>query len=236
MALPVIFFNTFDQLEVYIDDNIRPNGMELITGTEHNAVENGLLNFIRQSPLNWQTARIESTGGTLSAVRPVTVFMSAVPTSFSWSDNIYNQYIFINTTGGNITTTTTYYDINLTATNVIPAKSIVNISKASNGLWIVSSVPSSGSQASAPPYVGIVDGGDPNDPVSGTGIFQNDALIGLGSTNGGKIQIVYADVLRSNYGVLKSFDYDNVAGIIDLTFNSGEQFFAGYGLQVDRNQ
>lgn len=237
MAFPTNTFATFDDLMNYINQFIIPNGLQEIDGDEHNSVENGLLTFIRQSPLNWQTARIESTGGILSAVRPVTVFMSAVPTSFTWGDNIYNQYVFINTTLGDIPTSTTYYDINLTATNIIPAKSIVNVSKASNGLWIVSSVPSSGSQAAVPPYVGIVDRGQPNDPVSGTSLFQNNALIGLGSTNNGNITILYAGTPRNNYGLTQSFIFDNVTGTIDLNYNSiAEQFFTGAPLSVDRNQ
>lgn len=234
MPLPVQTFATFAELGTYIDENIRPNGMELITGSEHNAVENGLLTFIEQSPLNWQTARIESGGGVLSAIRPLTVFMTTTPSSFTWSDNIYNEYRFINTTSGDIPTVATYYDINLQAVNVIPAKSIVNISKASNGLWIVSSVPSAGSKAALPPYIGIVDGGDPTDPVSGTSVFQDPSIVGLGSTNGGKISIQYAEGVRNNFGQNSSFVYDPVLG--KITLDNAEEFFPLSSLWIDRNQ
>lgn len=237
MPLPIITFATFADLENYINTYIIPNAIELIQGDEHNAVENGLLVFIEQSPLNWQTARIESSGGVLSAIRPVTVFMTTTPSSFTWSDNIYHEYRFINTTAGDIHTVATYYDINLQAVNVIPAKSIVNISKASNNLWIVSSVPSSGSSAALPPYVGIVDGGNANDPVSGTSIFQNNQLIGLGSTNSGRITILYAESPRTNFGQNKSFEYNATTGTIDLNYNSsGEEWFADSSLWIDRNQ
>lgn len=237
MPLPSVTFPTFDDLENYIQTYIIPNGMMLITGDEHNSVENGLLTFIRHSPLNWQTAMIESSGGVLSAVRPVTVFMSTVPTSFTWPDNIYNQYTFINSTAGDIPTIFPYVDINLQDVNIIPAKSIVNIVKARNGRWIVSSVPSSGNKAAIPPYIGVVDRGNPTDPISGTSIFQDDSLIGLGATNGGNIQINYGEVIRSSFGSGQTFTFDNVTGEIDLDFNgSGEQFFTGSSLWIDRNQ
>lgn len=234
MPFPTMTFANLDDWEVWIDQNIIPNGMELITGDDGNITENAAVKFIRRSPLNWETARIESGGGVLSAIRPLTVFMTTTPSSFTWSDNIYNEYRFINTTSGDIPTVATYYDINLQAVNVIPAKSIVNISKASNGLWIVSSVPSAGSKAALPPYIGIVDGGDPTDPVSGTSVFQDPSIVGLGSTNGGKISIQYAEGVRNNFGQNSSFVYDPVLG--KITLDNAEEFFPLSSLWIDRNQ
>lgn len=234
MPLPIQTFATFAELETYINTFIIPNAMELIQGDEHNAVENGLLTFIEQSPLNWQKARIQSTGGVISASRPVTIFTTVVPSSLSWSDNIYNQYVFINATAGDIPTTTTYYDINLQPLNVIPARSIVNLYKSMNDQWIVGSVPSSGSKAALPPYVGVVDRGNPTDPVSGTAVFQDASLVGLGSTNNGDIVIQYAEGIRTNFGLNKTFDYDPILG--KITLSSPEEFFAGNTLIVDRNQ
>lgn len=239
MPYPSVTFNDFDELMDYINTYIVTNGMEQIEGVEHNAAENGLLTFIRHSPLNWQKAKIESSGGAVSASRPVVVFMSNVPTSLVWGDNIYNEYIFINTTSGDIPlgVGSTYYDISLQPIDNIPAKSIVNICKASNDLWIVSSVPSSGSAAAIPPLTGIVDGGGADDPVSGQSIFQSNKLIGLGSTNGGKIQIVIDDVIQSNYGQNKSFEFDNVTGEIDLDYNgSGNTWITSSGLYINLNQ
>lgn len=237
MPYPAVTFVNFDDLMTYINTFIITNGMELIEGVEHNAVENGLLTFIRQSPLNWQTVRIEGNGGVLNAVRPITLFMTTTPTSFTWSDNIYNEYRFINTTLGDIPTIATYYDINLQPVNIIPAKSIVSIVKASNNQWVVGAVPSNGAKAALPPYIGVVDRGNPNDPVSGTSIFQNDMLIGLGSTNNGDISIQYAEAVRNSFGANKSFDYDPILGTIDLDYNSsGEEFYPGSSLWIDRNQ
>ncbi len=91
--------------------------------------------------------------------------------------------------------------------------------------------------ASLPPYVGVVDRGNPTDPVSNTSIFQSDDLKGLGLTNNYEIQIVYGEQLRSSFGLNKSFNYDHVAGIIDLDYNgSAEQWSPGASLWTDRNQ
>lgn len=233
MPYPSTTFANFDDLMNYINTYIVTNGMELIEGVEHNAVENGLLTFLRQSPLNWQTAKIESGGGVLTASRPITVFMTTTPTSFDWSDNIYNEYVFINTTLGDIPTITTYYDINLTATTVVPAKSVINICKASNGLWILKSLPSSGSGVVVPPFVGVVGDGTAKDPVAGTSTFQHNDLIGLGSTNSGKIQMTLGEVIMSNYGNNKSFDFDNTTGTIDISPNT---FVLDDSLYINRNQ
>lgn len=234
MPFPTMTFANLDDWEVWIDQNIIPNGMELITGDDGNITENAAVKFIRRSPLNWETAKIESGGGVIAASRPVNVFMTTTPSSLSWADNIYNQFVFINATAGDIPTTTTYYDINLQPINIIPARSIINLYKASNSQWIVGSVPSSGSKAALPPYIGIVDGGNSTDPVSGTGIFQDASIVGLGSTNGGKISIQYAEAVRNNFGQNKSFDYDPVLGKITLA--SPEEFFPLSSLWIDRNQ
>jgi len=236
MPYPTVTFPTFDDLMNYINTYIITNGMELIEGVEHNNVENGLLTFVRQSPLNWQTADIFSSGGAISVLRPINVIMTSVPTSITWGDNIYNEWVFINTTGGNIPSNT-YYDINLSPVTSIPAKSTINVCKVKNGQWIIKSLPSSGSGTVTHPYVGVVDRGLPTDPVSGTSQFQNNSLIGLGASNNNDIQIVYAEILRSSYGANQSFIYYPTTGMIDLNYNSsGEQFFSGYTLQIDLNQ
>lgn len=236
MPFPTLSFSTLDEWQSWIDNNIIPNGMELITGNDGNITENAAVYFIKQSPLNWQTADIFSSGGAISVLRPINVIMTSVPTSITWGDNIYNEWVFINTTGGNIPSNT-YYDINLSPVTSIPAKSTLNVCKVKNGQWIIKSLPSSGSGTVTHPYVGVVDRGLPTDPVSGTSQFQNNSLIGLGASNNNDIQIVYAEILRSSYGVNQSFIYYPTTGIIDLNYNSsGEQFFSGYTLQIDLNQ
>lgn len=234
MAYPQTTFANFDDLLLYINTYIVTNGMELIEGVEHNAVENGLLTFLRQSPLNWQTAKIESGGGAISASRPINVFMTTTPTSLTWSDNIYNQYIFNNTTGGDIPTLVTYYDLSLQPLNVIPANSLVNICKASNGLWIVVAVPNKGSTSSYPALKGVVGGGGIDDPINGATSFQSNKLMNLGSTTGGKLSIIYAEIPMSSWGNNASFTYNPNEG--EISWLNGNTFTTGSTLEVDRNQ
>lgn len=238
MPLPIITFANFDDLETYINTFIIPNAMELIDGDEHNAVENGLLEFIRQSPLNWEKAKLESAGGAINASRPVNVFMTTTPTSLTWGDNIYNEYVFINTTLSAIPTLITYYDVALQPVTSIPARSVVNLVKASNDLWITGGSGSGGSgSAPLPPLIGIVDGGGADDPVSGISTYQNNKFIGLGSTNSGRIQIFIDDTSMTNFGINQNMIFDNVTGTIDLNYNfSNNTWQAGSGLYVDRNQ
>lgn len=83
------------------------------------------------------------------------------------------------------------------------------------------------------PYIGVVDRGNPGDPVSDTGIFQNDSLIGLGSDNNGEIQMVIDETLYSNFGLNASFTYDPVSGTVDISPN---KFTPQSGVFIDRNQ
>lgn len=138
MPYPVQTFNNFDDLLAYINSEWITNGTGTIDAVIGNNVVNGLLAFIRQSPLNYQTAEIVSTGVPVTNPRPVTVFMTTPAASLQWPDNIYNQYFFVNTTsvaiplsGGML-----YYDIDLVAQTTIPANTTVLISKANNGQWI----------------------------------------------------------------------------------------------------
>lgn len=87
------------------------------------------------------------------------------------------------------------------------------------------------------PYVGVVDRGQPNDPVSGVSTFTNALLVGLGANHNGEIQIVYGEQLKSNFGENQTFDFDPITGTINLDFNgSGETFNPQSTLWVDRNQ
>lgn len=233
--MPTLIFPNLDSWEIWVDNNIVTNGMELITGNFGNITENAAIQFIRQSPLNWQTANVISSGGIVNVTRPVNVIISSVPASLSWGDNIYNQYIFINTVAADIplATGSSYYDINLQPVDIIPAKSIVNICKASNSLWVVSSVPYSGSNASVPPLIGVVGNGGANDPVANQSIFQSNKLIGLGATNDGNIEIKIANVPYWNFGDNASFVFNNVTGQINLSPNT---FITGNGLYINLNQ
>lgn len=84
-----------------------------------------------------------------------------------------------------------------------------------------------------PPLVGVVDGGDTDDPVSGISTFQDNKLKGLGASNNYRIQIVIDEVLQSNFGVNASFTFDGITGTIDLSPNTWQ---AGSGLYINLNQ
>ncbi len=238
MSYPSQTFATFDELLAYFNSYWITNGVQEITGLIGNNGVNGLLTFIRKSPLNWQKAQISSSTGNVSAVRPIVVF-TGVPNSLSFADNIYFEYVFINTTVGDIPllNPTNYFDINLNAVTKIPAKSIVNLVKTNNNQWIVGSIPSSGGQPSLPPLIGIVDGGGDDDPVSGISIFQSNKLKGLGSSNNGRINIIIDGGTQQNFGNNQTMDFDPDLGEIDLDFNSsGNTWQTGQSLYIDLNQ
>lgn len=233
--MPVtVTYVDFDDLENYILSNIKPNGNYEIEGQEHQNVEIGLLDAVRKSPLNHGKAAVRSGTNPLVVTIPVNVFIIA-PSSLSWTDNIYNQYVFVNTTVSDIPllSGTYYYDINRDAVDKIPAKSVVTIMKASNDLWFIASVPYVGNQASIPPLTGVVDRGGANDPVSGQSIFQSNKLIGLGVTNSGEISFNMAGTIWENYGDNKSFDFNLTTGEIDISPN---EFVAGSSIYINLNQ
>jgi len=90
-----------------------------------------------------------------------------------------------------------------------------------------------GSGPSTPitPLIGVVGDGGPTDPAAGAVDFQNDDLIGLGSTNSDRIQIVVDDIIYSNFGTNVNFTFDSGTGTI-----SGFFWVTGAGLYIDLNQ
>lgn len=134
-------FPNIDALQAAVDSEVIANGNEEITGPVMNEMLNGCIEFIRQSPLNWNKATLISSGGIIAITdqyTAVVVFMTTTPTSLSWTDNIYHEYVFINLTANPIPLAglLVYYTPLATSTNEIPANSVVNVFKASNDLWI----------------------------------------------------------------------------------------------------
>lgn len=138
MSYPQQIFPDFNSLMTYMNTFWVTNGNEEITGVVGNNVVNGLLTFIRQSPLNWQSAKVWSVGSSVSVTQPVNVFMITAPSSVAFLNNIYNEYTFVNTTNSNIpfATGNSYYDVMLNNITYIPSHQVLNISKAQNGLWL----------------------------------------------------------------------------------------------------
>lgn len=155
MPLPAQTFPTLDDAIVYINTHIIPNGVNDITGEEHNNVENALAYFIKFYTLNSDLHRvaISSDTGAVVAGAPITYFM-ATPSSLSWPDNVQNEYYFVNATGNNIPLATgfVYYDEYQDPISIIPARSIIHIAKAVNTLWVkVAMLGGSGSSTGLPP-------------------------------------------------------------------------------------
>ncbi len=153
MPLPNQTFATMASLLTYINTHIIPNGINDITGEEHNNVENQLGQFIVFYTLNSRLASIGSGAGAYVAAKPITYF-TAVPASLQWPDNVQNEYYFVNATGSNIPLASgyVYYDEFQDPISIIPARSSVHIAKADNTLWVrVNNIGSSGSGAGLPP-------------------------------------------------------------------------------------
>jgi hypothetical protein len=239
MPFPTQTFNTTAQWKAWVDTNIIPNGTQAITGNKGNITENAAIKFISQSYLNWDTAQLVNTTGSATAASAIVVFVTNTPALFTFGDNVYNEYRFINTTSGDIPlgNSMTYFDINLTEIDSIPAKSVIGIVKATNGMWIIDSLPSSGSQPTLPPLIGIVGQGGADDPTTGSSTFQSNKIKNLGAANGNKISINLDGAIYQNYGINTSFTYNATDGEIDLDYNSsGNNFQAGSALTIDLNQ
>jgi hypothetical protein len=183
MAFPVLTFPNFAALETYINTEWIPNGNQDITGEIGNNVENGLLTFIKQSSLNWAKASVVSGGGAVSPTAPVNIYTTTTPSSLTWTDNIYHEYIFINMTAAAIPITSplVYYDMNGTPHSTIPANTSVNIVKATNDLWVATSIISGsggggggGTSQKAPNTYKV--GTTPGAPTAGANFWTNAAF------------------------------------------------------------
>jgi hypothetical protein len=152
---PSIIFNSISDWEAYIDNFIITNGVEEITGLIGNNAYNGAVTFIKKSPLNWSKAAIYSSGGVVSLADNflgVALFMSVTPTSLTFGDNFYNQYLLINMTDSDIPLAgnLVYYNLSGQPIDIIPAKTSVNIVKATNDLWVISNTSSENTSQKQP--------------------------------------------------------------------------------------
>ena len=217
---------TPDQLRTYINTYIVQNGLGLIQGQEHNNVDNNMLDFIISAPLNWQKAKVYNSTTPVNTSRPVNVFMNTPPATLIWGDNIYNEFIFINTTTYNIPFSggKSFYDKNGNVITYIPANQSLNIMKAENGLWIQSNNFSSTSTISIQDHeldftVGqgspiTMNEGDTVLTISDVNIIINSVKIFL---DGGRMypgatdQATYGIVYNSN-SVVITFNMDGEGG------------------------
>lgn len=138
MAFPSQTFNTLAEWVAWVNANIIPNGMELITGDDGNITENAAAKFISQSPLNWEEAEVFNTSGAVVITRPVSVFTGNTPSGITWTENIYNEFVFINMTAQPvpITSPAGYYNLTGQLIDEIPANTAISVFLASNDLWV----------------------------------------------------------------------------------------------------
>lgn len=220
MPYPVQTFPDFASLLAYMNNEWVTNGNGDIDAVIGNNVVNGLLTFIEQSPLNYQAALVTAAGGAITASRPITVFITTTPTSLQWGNNIYNQFVFINTTntpiplgGGQ-----KYYDINLTAQSSIPAKTVLSIVKATNGLWI--SNYNAGGNSSTLSFVPLQFRiGDDDSPMN-----AGDTVLVItvdNAINDSELIILDGSTLYRNLDDRISYDIDYTSTEITITFNQG---------------
>ena len=131
-------FNNWADLLAYINTQWVTNGAGDITGVIGNNVVNGLLTFITQSPFNNKTARVISSGGVVSLSNPITILNNNTPTSVSWGDNVYNEWVIVNTINADINLASSLYYLTPQGNQIsyIPAYQALRISKAANGMWV----------------------------------------------------------------------------------------------------
>lgn len=139
-------FSTIQDLITYIDNNIKANGLEEITGPIHNTVENGLVQYIKAAALNFFKAAIVSVGGDVVLSANVTVITTTTPDSLTWGDNFLNEWYIINMRADDIPLagSLVYYNATGAVVNVIPANSVVHVLKATNNLWVSAGATSGG--------------------------------------------------------------------------------------------
>ena len=137
MPYPVQTFPNFAALLSYINTEWVTNGNGDITGIVGNNVVNGLLNFITESPLNYGKTQVSVIPTAVVASKPVIVFTTA-PSAFSWGNNIYNQYVLINTTNNIIPFANGFYyrDIDLAAKINVQPKTTLVMYKMGTDEWI----------------------------------------------------------------------------------------------------
>lgn len=224
-------FRNMAALLNYINTYIVTNGVGEITGVNENDIGNALGEFTLQSILNNAGANTLSLSSAVTTNQPVN-YITVAPSSITFiDDGWFNEYIFINTTIQVIPFISTptqqgYYDINKNFQTTIAGKGVLHIYKSANGLWVQGEGTTSINPIE-PPLVGVV--GQSGFPVAGTSTYQNNALIGLGGSNGGKIQFNLAEQIYSNFGNNQSFNFNNTTGTITLlngnTFYEGDSFY-----------
>lgn len=183
MPYPSVIFSSIQEWENYVNSNIITNGNEEITGLIGNNAYNGAVKFVKQSPLNWAKAAVESGGGDVSLTDNflgVVVFTGTTPDSLSFGDNFYNEYVFINMTAAAIPlgTPSVYYNTSGATVDSIPANSAVNLFKAANDLWVLGSGGSGGGGSTQKSPGFYIVGTTAGAPIAGASTWTLPAFSG----------------------------------------------------------
>ena len=208
MPYPQQTFNSLADLLAYTNSNIVTNGLGEIDAVELNNVLNGLATFIQQNPLNWNKAKVESSGGVIVIERGVTEIKGIAPTTVTWGDNVQNEFKIVNMTASNIPLASgkSYYDVNANQITYIPSRQVLNICKDDNNKWIqvnnFSSNGGSGSDTFCKDYINvgndspqIMVGGDTTYSITSAGIKIDSIDVTI---NGTRIYPDVADELSVN--------------------------------------
>lgn len=135
-----ITFNTIGELVTYIDQYIKVNHNNEITGEQHNNVENGLVSFIVSSPRNYNKAYVTSAAAAFVAVAAqcILIFKTGATGSIQLIDNRWNEWVIYNKSGVNkqLVGSINSYKTNTGQTkNYISSGAIVNLAKGNDNVW-----------------------------------------------------------------------------------------------------
>lgn len=221
MPYPVLTFSNISDWENYLNTNWVTNGNEEITAIVGNNSVNGAVKFIKQSPLNWSSAAMYSSGGDIvlsNQYLGVAVFMTTTPDSLSFGDNFYNQYVFINLTSGTIPlgTPTAYYDLTGSPVTTIPANTALILFKTSSALWVQGSGGTGGTGTTQKEPNSFKVGTTAGAPTAGATTWTNPDFVGSWV------------VLFLNYGLVNRRDMGNGSPFISKTLSSDTLTISNY--------
>ena len=210
---------TYQDFLNYVNTEWVTNGNGDITGVIGNNVVNALYQYITKSYFNYKKATIYASGGNLVLQDAVNVITTVTPSSLQWQDNLYNEYVIINTTTNVIPLANgfRYYSLVNTPITSIPANSVIVLFKEINDNWIQgNNLDSAGGQYSSTQLAICVNGED-GSPIANTSVYQNDLLIGAKDINQLTInkQIFY---IENSIFTVGDYIFDADLGVI--TFNN----------------
>jgi len=138
--MPTVTFNTIGELVTYINQFIKVNDNNEITGEQHNNVENGLVDFIISSPENYNRANVTATASSFVAVASqcVLIFKSGATGSVRLTDNKWNEWVVYNNSGANKTLvgSISSYKTNTGVTkNYFSNETVTHLAKGNDNVW-----------------------------------------------------------------------------------------------------